>query len=248
MKIHSIAALEWRKTSRRWEFLAPPVLFVLLLGSDVLYAYSRQPARLAFPGTWERMAPQYARFASVFVPVSVVLLVASEFNWRVARQHVIDGMRKSEYLTGKFVVAAFVAGAFFIAFAGSGLAIGCWATPGHGEPTLRAQDVRLLARYLLFLTGYAALGALCATVTRSVGAGLGLYALYAGFGDALIVAVGRALGADVNTLGSHVPTRVFDGLALPPAYSPSGAMTVLGCCYIAVIAIIAAIDFHRRDL
>ena len=62
-----------------------------------------------FPDIWVLMS-FIAEWFTGFLAIIIVVLVCNEFVYRTARQHVIDGLSRFEFILGKFLQVVFVAG------------------------------------------------------------------------------------------------------------------------------------------
>ena len=61
----------------------------------------------AFPDVWI-ITTFLAQFFTVLAAIIIIVLVVNEFNFRTARQHVIDGLTRMEIVLGKFITVIVV--------------------------------------------------------------------------------------------------------------------------------------------
>jgi ABC-type transport system involved in multi-copper enzyme maturation permease subunit len=64
------------------------------------------------PFSWAMTAAQVSLIPTVFLALTIVMLVTSEYSWRTARQNVIDGLSKEQFFAAKWLMAMMVTIAF----------------------------------------------------------------------------------------------------------------------------------------
>src|SRR5690606_11850382 len=72
--------------------------------------HGRTPAPL--PEAWEGILLGTGPLPALLAAVALILLTASEFSWRTARQNVIDGLSKNEWFLAKLLLLPFLATVF----------------------------------------------------------------------------------------------------------------------------------------
>ncbi len=104
--MYKVMWLEWFKLTKR---LAAWGIFFAFLALQVVFYGGRyykgheHPGVLGFPDALPDVLTGGTSLASVFVAVLVALTVSSEFEWRVCRQNIIDGLSKSRWFGGKLL-------------------------------------------------------------------------------------------------------------------------------------------------
>lgn len=123
MKIGALLRIEYLKTVKRRAFWVALAFLALLstvtLVSELIQGRQGNGAPFVPPFTWGQTAASLGPLPMVFLALTVVMLVTSEFGWRTARQNVIDGLSKEQFFVAKWlmmagVVVTFVATAFLI--------------------------------------------------------------------------------------------------------------------------------------
>jgi len=126
MKIGMLLRIEYLKTVRRRAFWVALAFLALLsavtLVSDFIEGRQGDGAPFIPPFTWGMTATTMGPVPAVFLALTVVMLVTSEFGWRTARQNVIDGLSKEQFFVAKWlmmagVVVTFVGTTFLVSTA-----------------------------------------------------------------------------------------------------------------------------------
>jgi len=68
--------------------------------------------RFFLPDAWGQILGQEVLIGFIFASVLLILLVASEFSWRTARQNVIDGLSKTQWYSAKVLLLPFLVALF----------------------------------------------------------------------------------------------------------------------------------------
>lgn len=167
---------------------------------EFLEARSNPNDPFALPSAWPQIMsdPEPAFF---FGTIILMMLLASEFSWRTARQNVIDGLSKEEWFLGKAMLVPILA----LLFLGAHLFLGAtFALLGSGdtsEPLIRAADWSAMAGVGLAFFGVASLGFFIAQAVRSSGAAIGVFFLY-------LVLIEQGLGSVIAKIGERFETIV----------------------------------------
>lgn len=139
-------------------------LFIMTMefGSDYFNARSDPERTFDLPGSWQSILGNNTDVALIFGSVLILLLIASEFSWRTARQNVIDGLSKEQFFLAKLLVVPLIG----LLFIGGQVLVGTtFALLGTDFSTLteplitRVQWSALGGFYLAFL-GYGSLSTL----------------------------------------------------------------------------------------
>lgn len=244
----------------------------LEFGGSWYAARQSAEATFALPGAWPQVITGVARVGLVFGSVLLILLVASEFSWRTARQNIIDGLSREAWFAGKALLVPLLAGVVValqvaigagFALAGTDLAAAAGLLPDR-------HQVSALGGVLLAFAGYGSLALGVALAVRGTGASIGVWLLY-------VVLVERLLGAGLSRLGAWggevadwLPVQVFDRLvsyrqhdpeawrqaaraatehgASIPAPVPWEALLPAVVGWIAAFLVVSFVVFRRRDL
>jgi ABC-type transport system involved in multi-copper enzyme maturation permease subunit len=228
------------------------------------------PGRFGLPrDAWSMALSQGAALVGVFAVPALTFLIASEFNWRTARQNVIDGLTKTQFFTAKLLLipallllfygtAALVTGAFSLA-------------TGIGDMIeLRGWHLQLLGGTILSVLGFLSITFFLALLLRNAGAVLAALAGYVFLEQMLRAYMLQRLGFDL--LPRLLPTSVFAALAQPEQYAPlhvphhmhstdgmhlgpwrpyllpTGFLLTLAVIYIELLLASAFVLFRKRDL
>ncbi len=103
---------EWFKARKR-------VAFWIALGFYALYTlmnhaqpFWERSEGFRLPDIWAAVFGDESAMLVIFAALTLVLLSATEFGWRTARQNVIDGLSKSQWFWGKSLLPPIVGLAF----------------------------------------------------------------------------------------------------------------------------------------
>jgi ABC-type transport system involved in multi-copper enzyme maturation permease subunit len=118
MKAMTLLRIEWIKTTRRRAFWVTLGFFSLvctmMIVGDVATGRRGFGPPFVAPFGWARAADQFESMPAFFLSIVVVMLVASEFSWRTARQNVIDGLSKEQFFAAKTLMLLLVVVAFTV--------------------------------------------------------------------------------------------------------------------------------------
>ncbi|WP_419948381.1 hypothetical protein [Candidatus Palauibacter sp.] len=103
---------EWFKARKSLAFRLPLGFYAFWVFVNHANAFFRDEDSVRFPEIWSSIFGVGTPFVLVFSVLTLLLLTASEFNWRTARQNVIDGLSKSQWFRGKFLLFPIVGTAF----------------------------------------------------------------------------------------------------------------------------------------
>ncbi len=253
-------AIKIRRRSAFWVgFWSFAGLMMVVFASMRFQSVQRvnQP-RLALPGAWTEIVGGPGVMSAFFAAMVLVLLVASEFTWRTARQNVIDGLSKEEFFAGKLLLLPTIGLIFFgtLVVVGGGFAFS--GTQGAAEPLIRGIDAEMLSGALVGLLGWGALAFLLAITIRSSGPAIGAFFLYFLVEQIMAGLISRT-GQTAAMITQYLPTAVFKALwqpgsylaiprpGQPPGIAPSVLMLVSGA-YVVVFLLAAFALYRRRDL
>ena len=118
MKIGTLLRIEYIKTVRRQAFWVA-IAFLALISVLVVVSGFREGQRgfsapFVPPFSWAMTAAQMNLVPTVFLALTIVMLVTSEYSWRTARQNVIDGLSKEQFFAAKWLMAMMVTIAFIM--------------------------------------------------------------------------------------------------------------------------------------
>ncbi len=179
-RIGILARIEAVKLRRSRSLLVTLATFVLINGALVIGSLrvARGPFEFSLPSAWLTILEVSLGLGPLMLGVLVILLLAPEFTWRTARQSVIDGLAKSEFLLGKCLALAAIIPLFFlipILIGGVGALLGPDAS---SSPLVRPSDLSYMAAYAMGLLLFASAAMLIAVLVRASGAAIGVLVAY----------------------------------------------------------------------
>lgn len=183
---------EWLKARKRLASWVTLGFFVLIaglgFGSNYLEARRRPDRAFALPDAWPEILGEPVQVAFFFGAILLILLVASEFSWRTARQNVIDGLSKERWFWGKAMLLPLVAVVFvgWLLLVGAGFALAGTDLATASRPLVRSAHAAAAGGALLGFVGYGSLALAAAMAIRSAGAAMGAWFFYAALGERLL--------------------------------------------------------------
>lgn len=221
------------------------------------------------PNAWANIL-DLADLPGVFAAILIILLVASEFSWRTARQNVIDGLTKGEFFAAKLCLVPAVGIGLYLALVAIGV---MFALPGmgghHVDALVRPMDAMQMGGAALECLGMATIGFFCGIVIQSPGPATGVFFLYVVV-DQLLESVLQGAGGAARTVGSSLPWGTFTRLGKRAQYDPGAlaaamgrtghtapahmptssttALVALAALYIVAIVSLSYLIFRKRDL
>lgn len=275
--LSSLSALirnEALKTGKRRAFLVGLAIFVAIDGVGFgynLYA-SRKPdgQPFALPGEWASILGEASRVPVMFGAVVAILLIASEFSWRTARQSVIDGLSRSEWYWGKAIATAGILLTFCVLHIALGAGLALFGTPSNATGVFTSVQAGAIGGVLLSGLGYAAFALFVATLVRSTGAAMAVWLVWVMMGEGILrFAVGRLWDA-ARPYVAYAPVHAFDEarnyfmydpvaleaasvrraaaeLPVPTVGDPSNFLWAT-CAWTVIFVVAGWLLFRRRDL
>lgn len=226
---------------------------------------------ITLPDAWNTQVASAAPLPGIFASILVLLLVCGEFEWRTARQNVIDGLSKEQWFAGKALLIPALVALFFglqIVF-GAGFALA--STDVHATPALITRvDVAQLGGAVLTCLGYASLALFVALAVRTPGSAVALWLFYVAVLERLITG-GLTLWSDkwkpivrffpVSVFGEAYGRNPYDAERVrqlteaairfhrpPPEVWNAAELTLVAAAWIAALVAGAYIVYRQRDL
>lgn len=206
-------ALKARKRLSIWvTWLAFVGILAVVLGGMYYASRAAETAVFGLPGAWNTILA-LAPLSAFFSAVAVILLTASEFSWKTARQNVIDGLSKEEWFAGKLMIAIAVAVVFDLTLIAAGGGLALTGTSGAGwSGWVRRADLMQAVGGGLLVVGYATMALFAAFLARSAGAAMGLFFLYAAILEQLVRGAFSRIGGVWQEVARVLPMSVFGRL------------------------------------
>jgi len=156
------------------------VLLLFIYGSYAYAAWCYPEASFEFPSAWPRIFESGAVVSSIMTGVLIVLLIGSEFEWRVVRQNLLDGVRRDEWFAARVLLLATLA----LLFLGTQLIFACalaaLGTPDFSPAAMEPGLVQAAAcaGFLLSVMLYGSFALWFAMMLRNTAAALALTLIY----------------------------------------------------------------------
>ena len=106
---------EWFKARKRIVLWMALGFYALVTFMDKAYSFFERSEGFRLPDIWASVFGDDSATLFLFAAITLVLLTATEFSWRTARQNVIDGLSKSQWFWGKTLLLPIVGLAFVAA-------------------------------------------------------------------------------------------------------------------------------------
>lgn len=129
-----------------------------------------------FPNIWE-FFPWIASWFNLFLAIVVILLVGNEFSFRTFRQNVINGLSRSDLITGKLIMIVTIAVYTFLMVLLAILIFGMIYTNAITMDIIFEKSYLILI-YFIQAIGYMTIGMLIALVFRNNALSIIMFILY----------------------------------------------------------------------
>lgn len=213
--------LKTRKRLGIWvTWLAFVGILAIILGGLYYAALQQENGMFALPAAWNTILG-LAPLPAFFSAVAVILLTASEFTWKTARQNVIDGLSKEEWFAGKLMIAVAVGITFALTLVVGGGALAATGAVGESsEAFVRRVDLMQAGGGLLLTLGYVAMALFAAFLARSAGAAMGLFFLYTAILEQLVSGALTQVGGVWRDVARALPATLLGRLTNASNYDP----------------------------
>lgn len=272
MNVRMLLKGEYIKASRSFATRAVLLLIVavaLLVNASNWYEERHYPTQtdFVFPAAWAEILGQPAQMSMFFCVVLIILLMASEFTWRTARQNVIDGLSKDEWFASKVLLTL----AILLFTLITNIIIGvAFAITNSFDTLVRFSDVKILLGSMLGMIGFASLAFLLAIVIRSAGSALGVFLLLISMVESVITMLVLKLHKESLPKTVYLPFHLFGEMMDPRSWDPAlmqraidvakrtgrdlpthqnmTFLTAVAVAYIILFFGIAYLNYSKRDL
>ena len=126
-----------------------------------------------FPNVWGYFA-WIASWFNLLLAILIIMVTGNEFSYRTFRQHVVDGLSRSDLLKGKLLVISLIAVYSFILVFLSGLVYGVIFTPGLNSVF---YGIDRLFIYFIQTVAYMVIGLLLVVLIRNTALSIILFVL-----------------------------------------------------------------------
>ena len=92
---------EWFKARKRVAFWIALGFYAFFTAMNHVQPFLERSDGFRLPDIWAAVFGDESAMLVIFAALTIVLLSATEFGWRTARQNVIDGLSKSQWFWGK---------------------------------------------------------------------------------------------------------------------------------------------------
>ena len=264
---------EWFKARKRLAFWIALGFYAFFTLMNHGQTFLERSEGFRLPDIWNAVFGDESTMVVIFAALTLVLLSATEFGWRTARQNVIDGLSKSQWFWGKSLLLPLVGLAFIGVHVLIPTALALMRTDfGAAEGPLVPLSVFQAAGGLgLAFLSVAALAFLLSLVIRRTGAALAVWFLWIGpIESGMLPVLVRRFLPDYTRWLDYLPFsntfpllefRNYDaatyeryaaaveaaGRTPPPAVDPAWHL-ITAAAWTALLVGIAFILFRRRDL
>jgi len=265
--------LKMRKRPAFWITIGFFTFVTLMDLGEEFYAALKDPSDpFSLPTAWVEILGQQMVVGAIFAAVLLILLSASEFPWRTARQNVIDGLSKSELFVGKLMLLPLLAALFAAERVLAGVVLALFGTDAGAAtgPLMGGIQWAAIGGFTLASMGYASLALAAALAIRSSGPAMAVWFFYFAVGENLIrgglgapfEGLRPALGwLPLGTFGRLTSYVQYDPEAFrravevaaqsdrsPPTHADLGLPVLATAAWIAAFVLLSYLSFRKRDL
>lgn len=219
MNLGTLFYIERVKTMNAASFWVSLAVFAAFVGLISMFNFygtiivnGQEVSAMQLPRDWARLLSQFKSLEVIFVPLALILLTASEFASKTARQNVIDGLSREEFVAGKALLVVVIVLVYFLLslLIGALFNLGAKSDGGGHGALMGLNELLIFSAHFVALLGYGFLGLFFAFLTRAAGSAIALYVLY-------LVLEGLAGGLlqfseTFKPVVKFLPTKAFDDL------------------------------------
>ena len=266
---------EMRKMWKRPATWVTLGLFGLITFADLFDEYRdarKDPDDPFFlPEAWSQILGEEVMIGFIFASVLLILLVASEFSWRTARQNVIDGLSKTQWYLAKVLLLPLLVALFLTLRIVVGASFALAGTdPSTGGALFGAAQLSALGGMFLTGIGYTSLALFAAIAIRSSGPAMAVWFAWFAFGEKLLVGGLGSLFEGLRPVLAWAPLTTFNRLRNYIQYDPEafrratewaaeherpgpeldalGHAIAVSLVWIAVLTVVGWVWYRKRDL
>lgn len=167
-----------------------------------------------FPDLWHTLT-YIASFFTLLLGILFIILITNEFTFRTARQNIIDGLSKADFLAGKLLlillIALFATAIVFI----TGIINGTMQTDNLNT-SMVLEKIDFVLAYFVQTIAYLCFALFIGTLVKKSGLAIGLYLLYSKIIEPL---AGWRLP---DSISDYLPFHTISGLIQNPALKMLG--------------------------
>jgi ABC-type transport system involved in multi-copper enzyme maturation permease subunit len=271
--IQAMLRNEGQKLLKRFGFWVALSAFAVIMGTSFgasYYGAHHGGMPFGLPGAWRDIVGGQAMVGPFFMSVVIVLLISSEFEWRTARQNIIDGLSKEQW----FLAKALLVPGLTVIFLGLYLLIGIgFALPGtdfHAFNTMGARDVEMLVGIILGFLGMGTLALFVSFMVRNPGPAMAVWLFYVAVLERLVAAALVAYSEKMKPVVRWFPATIFSEFGNRLEYDPEtvrkmieqapamhrpppvvwgfGPLCLIATGWIIVLVGAAYLTYRKRDL
>lgn len=264
---------EWFKARKRVAFWIALGFYAFFTLMNHAQPFLERSEGFRLPDIWTAVFGDESATVVIFAALTLVLLSATEFGWRTARQNVIDGLSKSQWFWGKSLLLPVVGLAFIGVHLSIPTALALIRTDFAAAevPLVPLSAFQAAGGLALAFLSLGALAFLLSLVIRKTGAALAVWFLWIGpIESGMLPALVRRFLPDHTGWLDYLPFtnafplfdfRNYDASAYEryaaaveaAGRTPSAAVDpawhlVTAAAWTALLVGIAFISFRRRDL
>ena len=210
------------KARKRRAFWVVLVIFLIpLVGESVDRVrgeFAEPQLPFSLPDDWVRILVYPSNIVPYFLGALLILLFAPEFQWRTARQNIIDGMSKDRFYAGKLMVLGVLVAVFFSLSVAVGGGAALFSPGDNGPDLLRSTDLSLLGGFALALLLFGSAGVMLAATLRASGPAVGVLFVYT-LMEQFVGAVLRRFDS-LQAVSDYLPFRTFRTAVDPRLHYP----------------------------
>lgn len=203
----------------------------------------------SFPLLWHTLT-YVASFFTLLLGILVIILITNEFTYRTARQNIIDGLSKMDFLSAKLYLIILIAlFATLIVFI-TGIINGFIVTE-HIESSIIFDKIAFVLAYFVQAIAYMCFALFIGTLVKKAGLAIGLFLLYSKIVEPLVGwkmpdAISNYL--PFHTISSLIQNPVLKIVGMNVAESPLGIHFGFTLFYSAVFLAGTYLLITKRDL
>ncbi len=208
--------LEFIKYSRSTIFYIFIGLFMaLVVLSEIgsLYLANKFGVKLGFSTLWPSLINTAGQM-NIFIGIIIMVSITSEYQYRTIRQHVIDGLDKSDLFIAKYIYGICLS-LFAVVFVAISVIIAGYITGASTTGSGPWDGSQLLGSYFVQVLGYVSMAIFFAFLLRTTAVGIIVYLFYMPL-ESLLGSLISYISHNDTTIPQYFPKAIFSNIIQNP--------------------------------
>jgi len=259
-KLFRLELIKYSRSTIFYIFTGLFMALVVLSEVSSLYLANKFGVKIGFADLWPSLINTAGQM-NIFIGIIIMVSITSEYQYRTIRQHIVDGLDKSDFFIAKNLYAVCLS-VFAVVFVAITVVIAGYLTGATVSASGPFDGSRQLGNYFIQVLGYMSMAIFFAFLLRTTAVGIIVYLPL----ESLLGAIVSYLSKSNTSIPQYFPKAVFSNIVQNPgviklanaarAAAPSRPINLLseqtnlflGCLYIILLTSLSYWLLKRRDL